>query len=179
MSKDPYSCISNEEWQLLDQYIEMQFQKVDEPDLSHLEQAGVLFPNRLPEGWDTLPDLWDDLMEEKGIVGLQDYELEEYLEKWLRLLGYAYWVRGIRDAQVNILQRTADYVKDYIFSHAEGGRELRAAVSGSHPLYKKVLDRLSEYSEKLTTLNGMIWKWEKIEFSISRTISNRSGKSYR
>jgi hypothetical protein len=173
---NPFDCLSDEQYDLLDQYIAKEFSKIDEPDLNHLLNSGVLFPNRLPQEWDTLPDEWDTLMETQGIIGLQDHELEKYLEKWLRLLGYAYWVRGIREANHNILERCANYVKDYVFSHAQGGREQKAAVAGSHPLYRTILERLTVANEQLTTLNGMIFKWEKIEFSISRAITNRAGR---
>jgi len=174
MANNPYLCINEEQYRLLGAYIDKEFKKIDEPNLSHLTSAGVLFPDRLPAGWDTLPDEWDNIMEVQGIIGLQDYELEKYLEKWLRLLGYAYWVRGIREANQNILERCANYVKDYVFAHSEGGREQKAAVAGSHPLYLEVLDRLSVANEQLHQLNGMVYKWEKIEFSISRAISSRS-----
>ncbi|KZR57910.1 hypothetical protein [Pseudobacillus badius] len=178
-TKNPFDCLSDEQYTLLDQFIQNEFSKIDEPNLDHLTNAGVLFPDRLPAEWNTLPDEWDNLMEVQGIIGLQDYELEKYLEKWLRLLGYAYWVRGIREANHDILERCANYVKDYVFSHAEGGREQKAAVAGSHPLYRTVLERLTLANEQLTMLNGMIYKWEKIEFSISRAITNRTGKPMR
>lgn len=176
---NPFDCLSDEQYDLLDQFIQNEFAKLDDPDLSHLTGAGVLFPDRLPIGWDTLPDEWDNMMEVKGIIGLEDFELEKYLEQWLRLLGYAYWVRGIREANLGILERCANYVKDYVFAHAQGGREQKASVAGSHPLYRTVLERLTVASERLSTLNGMIFKWEKIEFSISRTITSRSGRSQR
>lgn len=176
---NPFDCITEEQYDLLDQFIQHEFSKIDEPDLSHLENSGILFPDRLPHEWNVLPDEWDALMETQGIIGLHDHELEKYLEKWLRLLGYAYWVRGIREANYHILERCANYVKDYIFAHAQGGREQKAAVAGSHPLYRKVLERLTVADEQLSVLNGMIFKWEKIEFSISRAITNRSGKPTR
>lgn len=179
MIKNPFDCLDDDRYNLLVTYIENEFKKIDEPDLSHLTSAGVLFPDRLPLGWDVLPDEWDRLMEMQGIVGLQDHELEKYLEQWLRLLGYAYWVRGIREANFTILERCSNYVKDYIFAHAEGGREQKAAVAGSHPLYREVLERLTVAEEQLYSLKGMIFKWEKIEFSISRSITNRGTKNFR
>lgn len=175
----PFDCLQDEQYDLLEQFIQTEFAKVDSPNLDHLLQSGVLFPNRLPHEWDTLPDEWDTMMETQGIINLQDHELEKYLERWLRLLGYAYWVRGIREANNNILEKCANYVKDYVFAHASGGREQKAAVAGSHPLYRTVLERLTVASEQLSTLSGMIWKWEKIEFSISRAITSRQNRGSR
>lgn len=157
----------------------MEFKKIDEPNLDHLLKSGVLFPARLPQDWDSLPDAWDQIMEQQGIINLQDHELEKYLEKWLRLLGYAYWVRGIREANFTVLERCAAYVKDYVFSHASGGREQKDAISGSHPLSRVVLERLTIAEQQLTELKGMIWKWEKIEFAISRAITSRSNRGGR
>lgn len=179
MPKDPFNCLTDEQYRMLEEFIDNEFKKIDEPNLNHLINAGILFPDKLPHEWNTLPDEWDYKMETMGIINLHDHELEKYLEKWLRLLGHAYWVRGIREANQGILQRCADYVRDYIFAHADGGREQKAAVAGSHPLYKKVLDRLTVASEQLSILNGIIYKWEKIEFSISRAITNRTGKPTR
>lgn len=176
---NPFDCLMDEQYSLLENFIQGEFAKVDDTNLDHLTQSGVLFPDRLPHEWDTLPDEWDRLMETQGIVNLEDFELSKYLEKWLRLLGYAYWVRGIREANYNILDRCANYVKDYVFAHAQGGREQKAAVAGSHPLYRTVLERLTIAQEQLHVLNGMIYKWEKIEFSISRAITNRAGKPTR
>lgn len=176
---NPFDCLSDEQYDLLDQYIQQELNKIDTPNLDHLTSAGVLFPDRLPHEWDTLPDEWDTLMEVQGIVGLQDHELEKYLEKWLRLLGYAYWVRGIREANFAILEKCASYIKDYVFSHAAGGREQKAAVAGSHPLHRIVLERLTISEEQLNVLKGMIFKWEKIEFSISRAITSRSMRGNR
>lgn len=176
---NPFNCLVDEQYDLLERFIDNEFSKVDEPNLDHLTNAGILFPDRLPNGWDTLPDEWDNMMEVQGIINLQDHELEKYLEKWLRLLGYAYWVRGIREANYNILDRCANYVKDYVFSHAKGGREQKAAVAGSHPLYKRVLEKLTVAEEQLSSLNGMIYKWEKIEFSISRAITSRTNRGSR
>ncbi|MEC2266539.1 hypothetical protein ACR6EC_12205 [Bacillus subtilis] len=176
---NPFECLTDEQYTLLENFIDNEFSKVDEPNLDHLTKSGVLFPDRLPHEWDTLPDEWDRMMENQGIVNLEDHELSKYLEKWLRLLGYAYWVRGIREANFNILERCANYVKDYVFAHAQGGREQKSAVAGSHPLYRTVLERLTVAQEQLFTLNGMIYKWEKIEFSISRAITNRAGRPSR
>lgn len=177
--KNPYAFLTEEQEQMLEEFIENEFKKIDEPNMDHLLQSGVLFPDRIPSHWDKLPDEWDSIMEEKGIVNLADYELEKYLEQWLALIGYAKWVQGVREARLLILQRCADYVKDYLFAHAEGGREQKSAVAGSHPLYKKVLDRLVVAEQQLTELNGMVAKWEKIEFAISRAITNRQGKPLR
>lgn len=176
---NPFDCLRDEQYDLLEQYINMEFSKIDEPDLDHLLKSGVLFPARLPHEWDTLPDEWDTMMETQGIVNLQDHELEKYLEKWLRLLGYAYWVRGIREANFSVLDRCANYVKDYVFSHAQGGREQKAAVAGSHPLYRTVLEKLTVSEQQLSELRGMIFKWEKIEFSISRAITSRTNRGGR
>jgi hypothetical protein len=176
---NPFLCLSEEQEELLINLIENEFSKIDEPDMQHLLDSGILFPDRTPKDWDTLPDEWDAIMEEKGIINLHDHELEKYLSKWLALLGHAYWVRGIWEARKNILQRCADYVKDYVFVHAQGGREQKAAVAGSHPLYRMVLERLTVAEQRLTELQGIIYKWEKIEFSISRAITNRQGKPTR
>lgn len=179
MTKDPFNCLTPEEEQALGKYITLTFEKIDDPNLDHLLKSGVLFPDRIPSHWDTLPDEWEEVMETKGIVNLEDYELEKYLEQWLRLIGYAKWVQGVKEARVNLLQNCADYVRDYIFAKAEGGREQKSAVSGSHPLFKIVNDRLTTLKSELYELNGMIYKWEKIEFAISRAITNRQGKPAR
>lgn len=174
-----YDCLTPEEYEALDTYIEMQFEKIDHPDMQYMLRHGLLFPDRVPKDWDTLPDEWEEIMETKGIVNLYDYELEKYLEKWLRLLGHAYWVLGIKQARRDLLQRCADYVYNFIFAHASGGREQKAAVAGSHPLYKKVLDRLIDEEKQLSEISGLVRKWEKVEFSISRAITNRAGKPTR
>ncbi|WP_303982886.1 hypothetical protein [Niallia circulans] len=171
---NPFECLSEEQEQMIAQYVEGAIASVESPDVKHLPQSGVMFPDRLPSEWQTLPDEWDNLMDTVGIVNLHNHDLEKYLEKWLRLLGYAYWVRGVREGQKTILERAASYVKDYIFAHASGSREQKSAVAGSHPLYKKIMDELVKYEERVTMLSGMVYKWEKIEFTISRAISRRS-----
>lgn len=178
-TKNPFSCLSQEQENALYSFVESEFSKIDEPNMNHLLESGILFPDRTPSEWDTLPDEWETLMEQQGIVNLQDHELEKYLEKWLRLLGHAYWVRGIRESRLSTLERCSNYIKDYVFAHSEGGREQKAAVAGSHQLYRTVLERLTVAQSQLHELNGMIWKWEKIEFSISRAITSRSGRGGR
>jgi hypothetical protein len=155
------------------------YDKANETTPQALVDAGFLFPTSKPSIADTLPDEWDALMEEKGIMGLTDVQLETYLEKWLRLLGHAYWVHSVWSDRVTVLQRLADYVKDYIFAHAEGSREQKGAIAGSHPIYLEVMEKLSEWERKRDELYGLIRKWEKIEFTISRTITNRQGKPMR
>lgn len=162
----------------LQEYINLQFQKIDEPSMDYMLQAGLLFPDRTPSIWNQLPDEWDKVMDERGIIGLEFMELEKYLEQWNRLLGHAYWVRGIYQARQEILSRTYEYTKDYIFTRASGGREQKAAVSGSHELTKLVLDRLTDITAKLSEINGLVYRWEKIEFSITRAITVRSSRSY-
>lgn len=170
--------MSTEETVALEQYIQLQLAKIDEPDMNYMLQSGLLFPNRTPAHWDTLPDEWDTLMEQQGIASLNNVDLEKYLEQWNRLLGHAYWVRGIYQSRQEILSRTADFVKDYIFTRASGGREQKAAVSGSHPLYEDVLNRLMEISARLHEISGLVYRWEKIEFTITRTITSRSNRGY-
>lgn len=153
--------------------------KVENIDISFLGREGILFPDTLPKEWNVLPDEWDRVMEEKGILNLHDHELSVYLERWLRLLGHAYWVRGIKEANILVLERAADHIKDIVFSSASGGREQKAAVAGSNEQFLRVDNALTECKYQLTILNGIIYKWEKIEFSISRTITNRSGRPLR
>jgi len=118
-------------------------------------------------------------MEQGGIYTLSDTHLEDYLEKWLRLLGYAYWVQGLWQDRCNALTRCLDFVKDYIFTYASGGREQKSAVAGSHWLTAEILGKLNEAERKLTELNGLIKKWEETKFAISRTITNRQDKPSR
>lgn len=167
-----------DEHKLLQEYIQLQFDKIDTPDMDYMLKSGLLFPDRTPSIWNILPDEWDAVMEEKGMIGLTPVELEKYLEQWNRLLGHAYWVRGIYQSRLEILTRTCDYVKDYIFSKASGGREQKAAISGSHDLTKLVNDRLIEATARLSAINGLVFKWEKIEFTITRTITIRSNRTY-
>lgn len=155
------------------------FDKANGTTPDALVEAGFLFPTQAPSIAETLPDEWDALMDDKGIMGLNETQLETYLERWLRLLGHAYWVHGVWNDRVTVLERLANYVKDYVFAHAEGSREQKGAVAGSHPLYIEVVERLSEWERKRDELYGLIRKWEKIEFTISRTITNRQGRPSR
>lgn len=170
--------MTGEEIQALQEYVEAKFRLIDEPDMQYMLQSGLLFPNRTPDIWDKLPDEWDTLMEQRGISSLSNTDLEQYLEKWNRLLGHAYWVRGIYQSRQEILSRTYDYVKDYIFTRAAGGREQKAAVSGSHEISEMVLQRVMEISAKLHQIGGLIYRWEKIEFTITRTITLRGSRGY-
>lgn len=177
--KNPHLVLTPEQEVALNTYIEYEFKKIDEPNMNYMLQSGLLYPDRTPQEWNVLPDEWDGIMEQKGIINLEDYELEKYLERWNRLIGHAHWVLGIHEARRDLLQRCADYVKDYIFAHADGGREQKAAIAGSHPLYKKVLDRLTLAEQRCTEIKGLVIKWEKIEFSISRAITNRASRPIR
>jgi hypothetical protein len=154
------------------------FSKANDSTLEYLEQAGFMFPTQKPSISDQLPDEWDSLMEQEGgMMRLQSVNLEDYLEKWDRLVGYAKWVRGVWNDRVEALERLHNYVKDYIFTRVEGGsRELRGAVAGSHPITLEVLEQLNEWSRKRNVLDGLIYKWEGIKFSISRTITNRQSR---
>lgn len=162
----------------LEQYIEIQFNKVDEPNLDYMGRSGLLFPNRTPQFWDTFPDEWDDAIEQRGINSMTSTDLESYLSKWNVLLGHAYWVRGIYQSRQEILQRTHTYVADYVFSRASGGREQKAAISGSHPLTAIVLERLTEVNRQLFEIGGLIHRWEQANFIITRTITLRSNRGY-
>jgi hypothetical protein len=175
----PHNCLTAEQENYLIEKVREWFEIMNEAAPQQLLDAGFLFPNKPPSIWETLPDEWDALMEQGGIYTLSDTHLEEYLEKWLRLLGYAYWVQGLWNDRYNALMRCLEFVKDYIFAHADGGREQKAAVAGSHWLTAEILGRVNEAERKLTELNGLIRKWEKIEFSISRTITSRQGRPSR
>lgn len=145
---------------------------VDAPN--KLLEAGIVFPAEPPSLYSTLPDDWDNLMANTGgITQLQNFQLEDYLEKWTRLLGYAYWLRSCWRDRTETLERALQYVKDYIFKESSGGREQRGAEAGSHDVTLTVLDKLNEVKRPLTMLEGKIERWEKIEFAISRAITNR------
>lgn len=176
---NPLDCITPEQEDYLIGKVKEWFDVMNETAPQQLLDAGFLFPNQPPANWETLPDEWDGLMEQGGIYTLTDVNLEEYLEKWLRLLGYAYWVQGLWTDRFNALTRCKEFVKDYVFAHAEGGREQKAAVAGAHWLVAEILSKLTEAERKLTELNGLIRKWEKIEFTISRTITSRQGRPSR
>lgn len=175
----PYSAISKEQEDYLLGLVDNWLHEMDKSTPRQLLSAGFLYPEGPPSIWDKLPDEWDELMDRGGITTLTDASLEEYLERWGRLLGHAYWVQGLWEDRFNVLTRAYEYVKDFIFSHASGGREQKDAVAGSHPITLQVLDMLIEAERKKTELNGLIKKWDKTEFSISRAITNRQGRSYR
>lgn len=172
----PLNCLSVEQEDYLLEKVGEWFTAMNDKAPQQLLDAGFLFPNQPPSIWETLPDEWDALMEQGGIYTLSSTNLEEYLEKWLRLLGYAYWVQGLWNDRFNVLTRCKEFIKDYVFAHADGGREQKAAVAGAHWLTAEILGKLTEAERKLTELNGLIRKWEKIEFSISRTITSRNGR---
>jgi hypothetical protein len=175
----PLNVLSQEQEDYLQGKVHEWFDVMNETAPQQLLDAGFLFPNQPPSIWDSLPDEWDALMAQGGIYTLDDVHLENYLEKWLRLLGYAYWVQGLWNDRFNVLTRCKEFIKDYVFAHADGGREQKAAVAGSHWLTAEILGKLTESERKLTELNGLTRKWEKIEFSISRTITSRSGRMTR
>lgn len=179
MSTGSGEILTPEQISTLKAYIHKVLDEDEHGVISSFERAGLLFPTKKPDISDTLPDEWDRLMEEGGIRRLTDIQLEEYLEKWLRLLGYAYWVQGVWQDRVNVLERLLELVKDYIFAAAPGGREQKAAIAGSHPLTQEVLEKLIYWQRRLDRLNGLIKKWEKIEFAISRVITLRSNKPTR
>lgn len=176
---NPYECLTAEQEQYLIDKVREWYEVMNESTPQSLLNAGFLFPDKPPSIWNTLPDEWDELMEQGGIYTLSDTKLEEYLEKWNRLLGYAYWVQGLWTDRVDVLTRCVEFVKDYIFANADGGREQKAAVAGSHWITAEMLSKLTEADRKLKELNGLIRRWEKIEFSISRTITNRQGRPVR
>ena len=173
----PLNCLTQEQEQYLIDKVREWYEAMNERAPQQLVEAGFLFPTKPPSIWETLPDEWDALMEQGGIYTLSNTHLEEYLEKWNRLLGYAYWVQGLWQDRVNVLIRCVTFIKDYIFAHADGGREQKAAVAGSHWLTAEMLGKLTEAERKLTELNGLIRKWEETKFSLSRTITNRQGRS--
>ncbi|ALA07230.1 hypothetical protein SECTIM467_106 [Brevibacillus phage SecTim467] len=163
-----------EQEQRLYQIVERWFDDGNAQAPSKLLDAGIVFPVAPPKIYETLPDEWDALMDNAGgITRLQNFQLEDYLEKWTRLLGYAYWLRGVWRDRVDTLERALQYVKDYIFKEVDGGRELRGAEAGSHDVTLYVLDKLNEAKRPLNMLEGKIERWEKIEFAISRAITNR------
>lgn len=176
---NPLNCLSPEQEDYLIGKVKEWYEVMNETAPQQLLDAGFLFPDKPPSIWDTLPDEWDNLMEQGGIYTLGEAHLEEYLEKWNRLLGYAYWVQGLWSDRFNVLTRCKEFIKDYVFAHADGGREQKASVAGSHWLTAEILSKLTESERKLTELNGLIRKWEKVEFSISRTITNRQGRPNR
>lgn len=176
---DPLDCLTPEQEKYLLSKVKEWFDIMNDTAPQQLLNAGFLFPDKPPSNWQTLPDEWENLMEQGGIYTLSDTHLEEYLEKWSRLLGYAYWVQGLWTDRYNVLVRCRDFIKDFIFAHADGGREQKAAVAGSHWITAEILGKLTEAERKLTELNGLIRKWEEIKFSISRTITNRQGRPNR
>lgn len=173
---NPFGCLTQEQEQHLLDAIEAWYGQKNESVPQALYDAGFDFPSERPDIWDKLPEAWGEMMAAKGITAVTDSELEDFLEKWLRLLGYAYWVEGIWTDRFNAITRAANYIKDYIFAHAQGGREQKAAVAGAHPIYLTALHEVNDAERKLTELRGLIRHWEKIEFTISRTITNRQGR---
>ncbi|QNR70362.1 hypothetical protein IAQ67_28825 (plasmid) [Paenibacillus peoriae] len=176
---NPLNCLTGEQEGYLLGKVKEWFDAMNDTAPQQLLDAGFLFPTKPPEIWTTLPDEWDEMMDQGGIYNLMDKSLEEYLEKWLRLLGYAYWVQGLWNDRYQTLTRCRDFIKDYVFAHSDGGREQKAAVSGAHWITAEVTGKLNEAERKLTELNGLIRKWEKIEFSISRSITSRQGRGNR
>lgn len=174
---NPLECLSYEQEEYLRGKVDEWFDAMNKVAPQQLLDAGFLFPNKPPEIWNSLPDEWDDLMDQGGIYNLSDVKLEEYLEKWLRLLGYAYWVQGLWNDRYQTLLRCQNFIKDYIFAHSDGGREQKAAVSGAHWITTEVTTKLNESERKLNELGGLVRKWEKIEFAISRTITSRQGRT--
>lgn len=168
--------LTTEEYSSLERYIELQFKKIDEPDLSYMDRSGLLFPNRTPAFWDTFPDEWDDVIEQRGINSMMDTDLEMYLSKWNVLLGHAYWIRGVYQSRQEILQRAYSYVSNFVFAKASGGREQKAAIAGSHPLALEVEERLSNVNRQLFEMGGLIHKWEQANFIITRTITLRANR---
>lgn len=168
-------ALTPEKEQWLYSIIERWFDKGNEEAPQKLLDAGIIFPAKPPSIYETLPDEWDELMERTGgITQLTNHQLEDYLEKWTRLLGYAYWLRGVWRDRVDTLERALQFVKDFIFKESDGGRELRGAEAGAHDVTLYVLDKLNEAKRPLNILEGKIERWEKIEFAISRAITNRT-----
>lgn len=167
-------ALTNEQEDRLYGVIQRWFDEGNVEAPNKLLQAGIVFPAAPPTIYETLPDEWDNLMATTGgITQLQNFQLEDYLEKWTRLLGYAYWLRGCWRDRVDTLERALQYVKDFIHFNSTGGRELRGAEAGSHDVTYFVLDKLNESKRPLNILDGKIERWEKIEFAISRAITNR------
>lgn len=168
-------ALNQEQEDRLYSIVDRWFDKGNEEAPQKLLDAGIMFPVAPPTIYETLPDEWDNLMANTGgITQLQNFQLEDFLEKWTRLLGYAYWLRGCWRDRVDTLDRSLNYVKDYIFKESDGGRELRGAEAGAHDVTLYVLDKLNESKRPLNMLEGKIERWEKIEFAISRAITNRS-----
>lgn len=164
----------------LRQYYEVWFHDLGEQAIEQVEKQGFKIPSTKTSLLDQLPDEWEHLMEHGGIVSLSDKELEEYLEKWIRVIGHAYLVQGVWNDRYQTLIRTLDFVKDFIFANLDtGSREIRDAIASSHPIFADVQTELIKHERKLNVLNSLIRKWEKIEFSISRTITNRQGRPTR
>jgi len=168
--------LSKEEEDYLIDKIQQWFEVMNDQTPQQLVNAGFLFPTQPPAIWETLPDEWDNLMDNGGIYNLSGVQIEEYLEKWNRLLGYAYWVHALWGDRLNALSRCLEFVKDYVFAKAEGGREQKAAIAGSYWLTAEVIGKVNEAERKHTELGGLIRKWEKIDFSISRTITSRQNR---
>jgi hypothetical protein len=167
-------AINHEQEERLYAIIERWFDNGNSEAPQKLLDAGIVFPAAPPTIYETLPDEWDNLMANTGgITQLQNFQLEDFLEKWTRLLGYAYWLRGVWRDRTDTLERALTYVKDFIFKESEGGRELRGAEAGAHEVTLYVLDKLNEHKRPLNMLEGKIERWEKIEFAISRAITNR------
>jgi hypothetical protein len=168
-----------------DQYLELRgivdkwFTSLNQTLLEEQEKAGILYPTSKPNS--SIVDEWSDLLDNKPISSLTDTQLENYLEKWSKLIGYSYWVENYYLDRVNTLTRCREFVRNkvYVYSKSLGGREIVDAYAESHQLVEEITEELNYWSRKLDLLRGSIRDWEKKEFSISRAISNRQSKPYR
>lgn len=142
-----------------------------------LKRAGLIIPPKprdAVEGIDLFTE-WENMKKKYGgVANIPFTELGEFLDRWTAMIAYARWAEAVADIDQQSAREIRDTISKQLYTIQEGGRELRAAMVATEPLYIKWEREFTEKQALYTAIKGLREGYEQRANAISREITRRS-----
>lgn len=141
-----------------------------------LKRAGLVIPPKpqdAVQGIDLFSE-WENLKKKYGGVANIPYpELGEFLDRWTSMIAYARWTEAVADIDQQSAREIRDTVQKQLYTIQDGGREIRAAMVATEPIYIKWENEFTEKVALYTAIRGLREGYEQRANAISREITRR------
>ena len=141
-----------------------------------LKRAGLIIPQKpqdAVQGIDLFAE-WERMKRQYGgVANIPFAELGEFLDRWTAMIAYARWTEAIADIDQQSSREIRDTVQKQLYTVQDGGREIRAAMVATEPIYIKWENEFTEKIALFTAIRGLREGYEQRANAISREITRR------